>query len=329
MALVPDKLKQGDEIRVIAPSSSAKTISSENMLLAKNRLEILGYSVSFGRHIYERDMMNSSSIQSRMDDLHEAFQDNSVKAILAVCGGSSSNQLLKYIDYDLVLNNPKVFCGFSDITALQNAIYAKTRLITYSGPNFSSFAMQKGNQYTIDCFQRLLTQNSPVIVDPSPKWSDDAWFLDQNDRTFHHNEGPWIIQSGKAEGTLVGGNISTFQLLNGTEYRPCLKGTILFIEADAIAGSNEAAEFDRDFQSLLQQDGADQIQGIVIGRFEQKVSMTREKLSYIIQTKKEIRNIPIVANVDFGHTMPIFTYPIGGKCRMSAEADKVTISLEG
>lgn len=85
----------------------------------------------------------SSSIRSRVADIHEAFNDSSVKAILTVIGGFNSNQLLPYLDYDLISENPKILCGFSDITALATAIYTQTELITYSGAHFSSFPWKR------------------------------------------------------------------------------------------------------------------------------------------------------------------------------------------
>lgn len=120
MKIFPNKLKNGDEVRIVAPSMSLSTIEPENIDLATQKLESLGLKVTFGKHVYENDIFLSSSIQSRIDDLHQAFLDENVKGILAVRGGSNANQLLKYLDYDLIKQNPKVFCGYSDITALQN-----------------------------------------------------------------------------------------------------------------------------------------------------------------------------------------------------------------
>src|SRR5680860_43589 len=126
--IFPQKLKKGDKVRVIAPSRSMAIISQETRDIAKNRFEELGLELSFGKHIEEIDDFVSSSIESRIEDLHDAFCDSRVKAIFTVIGGFNCNQLLQYIDWDLIKNNPKIFCGFSDITALNNAIYAKTGL---------------------------------------------------------------------------------------------------------------------------------------------------------------------------------------------------------
>src|SRR3989344_2289098 len=132
--MVPNKLKQGDEIRIISPARSMSIISQDVRNIAKGRLEKLGFKVTFSKNIEESDEFNSSSIISRVDDIHEAFSNKNIKAVLTTIGGFNSNQLLKYLDYDLIKSNPKILCGYSDITSLQNAVYAKTGLVTYSGP---------------------------------------------------------------------------------------------------------------------------------------------------------------------------------------------------
>jgi len=326
--IIADKLKQGDEIRVIAPSMSMQIISKENIALAVKVFESLGLQVTFGKHVKEIDLLQSSSVEGRIQDLNEAFSDKNVKGILTVIGGFNANQLLKYIDYDLIKRNPKIFCGFSDITALQNAIFHKTGLITYSGPHFSTFAMKQGFEYILDYFKRIFFENNKITVTQSQQWADDAWFLNQENRTFYDNEGYWILHEGEARGTIIGGSLSPFQLLHGTNYMPSLEKTILFLEADSIADGLDVVEFDRDLQSVLHQPHFDQVQALVIGRFEKKFKMDQQKLKFIIDSRRELKNIPIVANADFGHTNPIFTFPIGGIGELKAYQGKVEIAYK-
>jgi muramoyltetrapeptide carboxypeptidase LdcA involved in peptidoglycan recycling len=328
MKIYPKKLRSGDEVRVIAPASSLKIISPDNSDRAIHALESLGLKVTFGEHVNEEDILHSSSIQSRIDDLHAAFQDQSVKAILAVIGGANSNQLLKYIDYDLIKKNPKIFCGFSDITALQNAIFQKTGMVTYSGPQFSSFVMQKGFEYTLAFFKKIFFEHSHIQLIPSSTWSDDPWFLDQENRVFYINDGYWLINLGEAKGTIMGGNVSTLQLLHGTSYIPAIENIILFLEADSITEGHCVSEFDRDLQSIIHQPYFEQVKALVIGRFEKKFGMDLEKLQFIISSKKELKNLPIIANVDFGHTMPMIIFPIGGICEIKTKnASAVSINI--
>ena len=152
--MLPNKLKSGDEIRVIAPSRSMSMIGEECKKIATERLESLGLKVTFGKYVDESDDdYIVATVKHRVEDLNEAFRDKNVKAILTVIGGFNSNQLLDYIDYEAIKENPKIFCGFSDITALSNSIYAKTGLVTYSGPHYSSFGMLKGFDYTFEYFK--------------------------------------------------------------------------------------------------------------------------------------------------------------------------------
>lgn len=118
--IYPNKLQINDEIRVLSPSSSFKRVNTEadNEKLVKYFAD-LGYTISYSSHIDEMDEMNSASIKSRVEDLHDAFRDPQVKMILTSIGGFNSNELLPYLDYELIRSNPKILCGYSDITALQ------------------------------------------------------------------------------------------------------------------------------------------------------------------------------------------------------------------
>lgn len=141
------------------------------------------------------------------------------------------------------------------------------------------------------------------------------------------HDGPWIIQEGEAEGSIVGANLCTFNLLQGTAYMPPLKNTVIFLEEDALTASETAVVFDRDLQSLIYQPGFNEVRGLVIGRFQKSSEMNRERLKTIIQNKKELRHMPVIANVDFGHTDPMITFPIGGTIKIVADANKVQMEI--
>jgi muramoyltetrapeptide carboxypeptidase LdcA involved in peptidoglycan recycling len=325
--MIPDKLKPGDEIRVVAPSRSMGIISETTRAIAIKRFEEMGLKVTYAKNVDEKDEFASSSIGSRVEDLHEAFADVNVKGILTAIGGFNVNQILKYLDYDLIKNNPKVLCGFSDITALSNAIYAKTGLVTYSGPHFSSFGMLKGLEYTVEYFKKCLMEEESFIVKHSKEWSNDPWFLDQEKREFITNEGYISINDGEAEGTIIGGNLCTFNLLQGTEYMPSLQDSILFIEDDDGFGDNFDVEFDRNLQSLIHLPDFSGVKGITVGRSEKRVAIPIDRLRKIIKTKKELDHLPVAYGFDFGHTTPIFTFPIGGKARLLIHGDDISLEI--
>ena len=319
--IIPNKLKIGDEIRIIAPSRSMCILSKELIGIATEKLENLGFKVTFGKNVLNsvNDEYKCASIEDRIQDLHDAFEDKNVKAILTVIGGYNVNQILDYIDYDLIKTNPKILCGFSDITALTNAIYAKTGLVTYSGPHFSSFGMKKGFEYTEQYFKQMFMQNGKILIESSKEWSNDGWFKNQEERNFIPNAGMKIINKGKAEGKLIGGNLCTLNLLQGTEYMPDLEDSILFIEDDGLVDKEFNKEFDRNLQSLLHCAKGKRIKGIVVGRAEKNCEMNDEKWANIFKTKKELANIPIAINADFGHTTPISTFPIGGEAKIELD----------
>lgn len=322
--IYPDKLKDGDEVRIIAPALSYSIFSEELKSIANKRFEDLGLKLTFGKHINEKNDFTSSSIESRVEDLHDAFSDKNVKAIFTAIGGANSNQLLKYLDWQLIKNNPKIFCGFSDITALNNSIFAKTGLVTYSGPHYSTFGQKLYFDYTLDYIKKCLMTSDSVAIKPSESWSDDSWYKDQDKRNLIKNDGWLVIKEGKAIGAIIGGNLCTFNLLQGTEYMPDLDNSILFLEDDYLTNPDT---FDRDLQSLIHLPDFNKVKGIVLGRFQNKSVVTNSLLTQIVKTKRELNNIPVIANIDFGHTDPKVTLPIGGTVELDANFtdSKITI----
>jgi len=299
-------------IKVCALSRSLGMICDENIKLAKEKLESLDYKVEFSKNAKVKDAFVSSSIQRRVSDFHDAIKDQNIDIILSVLGGYNVNQLLNYIDYDLIKKNPKPICGYSDITVLLNAIYTKTGITTYLGPTFHSFSMKKGLQNSITYFQKAINKESYYLKDPK-YYSSDKWYDDQENRTFIENKGIIVINEGSCEGTIIGGNLCSLNLLQGTEYMPDLKDKVLFLEDDSLVGEEYPYEFDRNLVSLIQQKDFDKVKGIVFGRCQTDTKMNLSKWKKILN-KKELKNIPIIINANFGHTTPNATIPIGGIC---------------
>lgn len=323
-AIFPEKLKRGDAVRVVAPSDSLSLIPEEVRGVAVGRFSDLGLDVSFGQHVYEVNEFDSSSIESRVSDLHDAFADTNIRGVFAAIGGYNSNQLLRYLDWKLIKKNPKVFVGYSDTTALQNAIYAKTGLVTYSGPAYTTFGQKRYFDYTLEYFKRCTFEEGAFNISPSELWTDESWYRNQDNRRAMKNNGWFVLNEGRARGTILGANICTFNLLQGTEYFPDIRNSILFVEDDA---ESKLGNFDRDMQSLIHLPHFDKVQGIVIGRFQKASEVKMEQLKKAIMAKEELRRIPVLANVDFGHTDPMITFPIGGTAELIVAGERTSLTI--
>lgn len=320
--IIPKRLEMGDEIRVVSPSSSMTHIGGlEANQAAKDYLENLGYKVTFGRHIHEHDMLESASIASRVADLHEAFLDDKVKMVLATIGGFNSNELLPYLDYDLIKAHPKLICGYSDSTAFLTAIQKKTGLITYMGPSFSSFKMKEGQDYQCQMWLKAVT-GLDYELEPSEAWSSDPWYLPDHPRDFKSTE--WkVYNHGQASGTITGGNLSTFSLLRGTPYFPQVAEPIVFVEE---AEEDDYLNFDRALAALLQ--AIERPKALLIGRFPRECEMTEELLLYILDKFPVLKEIPVMYDLDFAHTQPLFTIPIGAKLFLDTGRQKLSVSYD-
>lgn len=320
--IIPSKLQAGDEIRVLSPSTGLKRVNSaEDNLSLEKLFNDMGYKVTYSKHIDEFDMMSSASIESRVEDLHDAFSDPKVKVILTSIGGYNSNELLPYLDYDLIQSQPKILSGYSDISALQNAIFEKTGLVTYSGPAYSSFKMLELQAYQTKNWLTALTQSGYDLL-ASDYYTSDEWFIPEKPR--HLIEAAWKTYSpGEALGTAIVGNLNTFNLLQGTPYAPQVECPILFVES---AEENNAFDFSRNLASLLQ--AYPNPAAVLIGRFPKESETTKEMLLFILDKHPILKTIPVLYDLDFGHTQPIFTFPIGGTVSVDA-SKKVIKVIEG
>lgn len=315
--IIPQALAYGDKVTVISPSSSGSIISADSVERAVRVLGDMGLVVEFGLHWNVGDDDHPCSIEGKLQDLHAAFADQSCKAVITSIGGFDSNELLSRIDYDLIRRNPKILCGYSDITALQCGILAKTSLVTFSGPHLSTFGMKKGCEYTIESFKAAMFSRDMIKLAPAAAWSDDAWYIDQENRTFIENKGWTVLHEGQAEGRLVGGNLSTLALLSGTPYLPIADGCkhILFIEDDEVS---DADIFRRQLVGLIQQPWFDDVAGVLIGRFQNASGVQGRHLEGLRDIILAHHKMPIICNLDFGHTTPQMVMPIGGDCTILA-----------
>ena len=319
--IIPDKLRPGDEIRVLALSRSIgglkeyPGVSDADVDYARQALESLGLRVSFGRHVMENDGHLTTTVAARLEDLYDALNDSKVKGILAVTGGIGAIQLLDTLDFAQVAAHPKILCGYSDITFLCNAIYARTGVVTYYGPHFSTFMMRKGREYLERNFRACLFDSRPFEAVPSSEWSDDVWIKDQENRHYNPNEGWWGINVGEADGVLVGGAFIGMNLLQGSRFFPPLNNAIVFLECPS-EGKATLMNLDMGVRALALQPGFNGVRGFVIGRYSRDGRIDRAKMTAMIKNIPALASLPVIANCDFGHTTPILTLPIGGHCRI-------------
>lgn len=321
---IPKKLKIGSMIRVIAPSNSMAIDDEPLIAAAMERVKSLGLRVSLGKHVMERDAFDSSSIESRLFDLHEAFADKSVDGVWCDEGGFNSNQLIEHIDWNLIKKNPKFFCGYSDTTVLNNAFLKKAGLVTYSGPLFITMALKNYYEYNVEYFKKCVMESGPYEIVPSEMWQDDDIDAEKEEIDLMKNAGPQIINPGEVEGTIIGGNLSSIGLLQGTEFMPPLNGSILFIEDDF---EWQGWHFDRCLQGLVQLPEFKGVKAVVWGRFEPPSKIDEAMIRQMIRTKPQLNRLPNVVNFDFGHSNPKFTFPVGGRARLLAKEGEVKLTI--
>jgi muramoyltetrapeptide carboxypeptidase len=300
--LIPKPLNRASQVRVIAPSCSGKTIKASQIKTATDVLTKTGFRLSFGKNVFKLNQFESSDRASRLEDLHQAFADPNVDGILAVRGGYNANDLLDFIDWELIRKNPKMYCGFSDNTVLQNAVFKKTGLITYSGPNLATFGKNQGLNFTLKNFL-----NATVEQYAQPTKNKDQIVM---------------INPGQATGTIIGGNLCTLNLLQGTPYMPELAGSILFLEDDHMS-DRDWWEFHRNLQSLIHLPDFAKVRALVFGTFDAKSKLPPSVIKKMIKAKPELNRIPVIANVTFGHTLPMLTFPIGGKAKIDTNSKSI------
>ena len=210
----------------------------------------------------------------------------------------------------------------SDNTALLNAIHTKTDMVTYYGPHYSVFGGDKGTDYTMEYFKKTFYGNDTFFIEPSKSFLNSEFNKDDVEK--HENEGFWCINEGEAEGKSVGGNLLTYNLLMGSEFMHKLDGAILFIEDNA---KEKSQDFINQLQSLINQPSFSNIAGILVGRFQMSSELNRSYLHKIFEERVGVDSIPDIANVDLGHTIPMATFPIGGKIRIKAKHEKNSIEI--
>ena len=302
--LLPPALNPGDTIGLVSPS--AATDEPLDLQLAQEAMEALGLKVKVGPHLGARRGHLAGSDAERAGDLNAMFADRQVRAIVCVRGGSGAARLLPLLDYDAIRRDPKVLLGYSDITALLNAVLAQSGLVGFHGP----IGAGSWNSFNADQFRRMFFQRELMEYRNLAETGDEL--VQRRNRTV-------TISGGRAQGELVGGNLTVLTALAGTPYLPDFKDRILFLE-DV---SEAPYRIDRMFSTLKLSGVLDQIAGLIFGECtdcnpgEGYGWLT---LPQIFDDHIKPLGIPAYRGAMIGHIREQFIVPVGGKVEMDADA---------
>lgn len=322
------KLQIGDYIGIFSSSSPITYTVPKRFERAKVFLEAKGFKIVEGALTRKNDHYRSGTIKERADELNALIRNPDVNCIMSTIGGMNSNSILPYIDYEAFRKNPKIIIGYSDVTAILLAIYAKTGIYTFYGPalvasfgEFPSFV-----DYTYSYFKEILIDDTPIPYEfPMPEfWTDEYVNWKEQNKEKARMKNQWItVYDGVSSGRLMGGNLNTMQGIWGSEYMPEIKsGDILFIE-DSL---KDAATIERSF-SLLKLNGIfDKISGIILGKHElfDDLKTGRKPYEILLEVLGE-RKIPFIADFDCCHAHPMLTLPIGAEIKLDATNKKISM----
>lgn len=294
----PKRLREGDTIGLIAPAGIVYQESEFRRM--EKVLQELGLNVVFGKHVRRRYGYLSGTDEQRVEDLHNMFENSEVDAIMAVRGGWGCARLLPFINFDLIKQNPKIFCGFSDNTTLHLAFLHYAGLTSFHGPNGNS----DWSDLTKESFQKTLFAAEKT--------------------EYKSREEISLIHPGKTTGRLIGGNLSIFTTSLGTPYQPDTKGAVLFLEDIGEA----PYKVDRMLSHLTQAGVLKDINGFVFG----KCTRCDEKGEYNFTLNNLFSKyinplgIPAIYNADIGHEEDNFTLPQGAEVTLDADRGVLTLA---
>lgn len=340
-SVVPAALRRGDTIAFVAPSARINHIFPFRIARARAFLEAQGFQV---REMYTAELPTTSfraALQTRAEEIHEAFRDERVKCIVCCIGGLTANEILRSLDYDLIRGHPKIFVGSSDITLLHYALFTGAGLRTFYGP---SAITQLGEypaplDFTWDHFLRVLVAETraPVReqfqIGPMPRathytdefldWAGEPGIL--RARKTKPAPGWKWLRPGRAQGRIFGGCLPSVLQLFGTPWAVSYKDRILFLELP------EGLQPDSpwplgwarwNLADLGTRGIWDDIVGLVLGRpYRHTEAQTAEWERMVLEITEEW-DFPILAGVDVGHTDPMLTVPLDAMCRLDSEVDE-------
>lgn len=294
----PKKLNKGDVIGIISPASSPDDLSKIDKGITY--LEKNGYRVEVGNNVGKVHGYLAGSDEERLEDFHEMFRNKNINAIFSVRGGYGSGRLLDRIDFNLIKKNPKIFVGYSDITALQMAIFKKTGLVTFAGPMLATDFSGRVNKYTEENFWKVITNSKKIGKVYNP--GKDKFFA---------------LRKGRGQGQILGGNLALLTSLMGTQFFPSFKDSILIIEDIGEA----PYKIDRLLNQLKLAKIFNEINGVILGRFvdcyETDKTKKTIKLNEVIENYFTRLNVPVIYSFSHGHVKENLTIPFGINCKIN------------
>lgn len=304
--LKPKPLHQGDTIGLVSPASIVGDDEAYDDVV--ETIKQLGYKIKEGANARKKYGYFAGTDEQRAADLNAMFFDPEVDAIMPFRGGWGSNRILDFIEFDLIRNHPKILVGFSDITSLLLAIYAKTGLITFHGPVAKSI----WTRFTMKHFRKMLDATTLAsITTHTVEFSKDYRSIS-------------TIRPGKATGSLLGGNLSVLTAMIGSDYLPDWKNSILFLEDVG----EDIYRIDRMLTQLKISGILDQLSGFIFGQCTNCDVSEKHKftLEQILDHHIKPLEIPAFTGALFGHIDHMVTLPVGAKTKIDAESGIITLS---
>ncbi len=306
----PARLRPGDTVGIISPSGI--TWDPDRLDIFTESLAAIGLQSRVGDHAMDRWGYLAGTDADRASEINRMFEDPEIKAIFALAGGWGAARLLPLIDFDVIRAKPKIILGFSDVTSLLIAMYARSGLVTFHGPTGNS----SWNSFTTKYVQQLLFEAQAVTLE-NP--------TDRGDNLTQVENRIWTISQGSARGRLVGGNLTVLASIVGSEYLPAWDDHILFLEDVG----EDVYRIDRMLTQLKLAGVLDRLSGFVFGR----CSRCEPDSAYSSFTLKEVLadhvaplGIPAFYGSMIGHIRDKFTVPIGVMAEIEATAGRIKLT---
>ena len=296
MKILPKALKVGDTIGVVAPSNPIIDENIEEMERARKIIEEKGFKVKYSKNLFSNTNGYSASAKEKAEDINSMFEYKEVKMIWCAKGGENSNSVFDYLDYEMIKKNPKIICGFSDITSITNIISAKTGLVTFSGTNFKTIAKDE-TDYSLKQILNRFVDNKLELGEKEDKYV--------------------TIHEGTGEGELIGGNLSLTRGLVEGKYKIDFEDKILFLEE---LGFETGPALASNYLYYMKQNGVfDKIKGLWIGNYEHESNISLEKI--VLDVLDNEYDFPIIKSNNFGHIDTKTVIPIGTKVKIDTSKE--------